>query len=203
MAQASLVLGEGVVGAVDDAEVLAAADLQAGLDQAAPTADQAVEGLDDHAFAAGRGELLPPGDGRFLGGRVGDVDVEVLGRGEQVGVRGVFLLDSKNWFGVVTVERGVPTVTPRDNPDAAWSWPRLTARLMGASAANKEAIQHLTGVRTWVQPIVVVWAPFEQRCVESNGVVFVAGKALAQWLSTQPQRLDNAAIGRIRACLSV
>jgi hypothetical protein len=119
-----------------------------------------------------------------LEARWGNVDHFLVGPG------GVFLLDSKNWFGEVTVEGGVATVTPRDNPDAAWSWPRLTNGLKAASAKNKEAIQRLTGVRTWVQPVVVVWAPFAQGVVASNGVVFVAGEALADWLVAQPQRLD-------------
>src|SRR5215218_8556511 len=38
-----------------------------------------------------------------------------------VSEEGVFVLDSKRWFGEVTVEGGTPTITPRDNPDAAWS----------------------------------------------------------------------------------
>jgi hypothetical protein len=131
-----------------------------------------------------------------LEARWGNVDHFVLGPA------GVFLLDSKNWFGDVTVEDGIATVTPRDNPDAAWSWPRLTNKLKAASAGNKDAIQRLTGVKTWVQPVVVVWAPFEQRCVTSNGVVFVAGEALADWLVAQPKRLtpvQQEKVGRIIA----
>lgn len=75
-------------------------------------------------------------------------------------------------------------------------------QLKATSAANKDAIQRLTGVRTWVQPVVVVWAPFEQRCVTSNGVVFVAWEALADWLVGQPDRLNASQqdkIGRILA----
>lgn len=130
-----------------------------------------------------------------LQARFGNVDHFAVGPG------GVFLLDSKNWFGDVTVEHGVATVTPRDNPDAAWAWPRLTNGLKAASAENKDAIQRLTGVKTWVQPVVVVWAPFEQRCVESNGVVFVAGEALAEWLAARPRRLQPDAITKLRAVL--
>lgn len=132
-----------------------------------------------------------------LTAKYGNVDHLVIGPG------GVFLLDSKNWFGDVHVQNGVATVTPRDNPDAAWSLPRLTNGLRGASAANKEALEKLTGVRTWVQPVVVVWAPFEQRYIESAGVYFIAGQALADWLRDRPSRLSPDAVAKIRGVLAV
>jgi hypothetical protein len=119
-----------------------------------------------------------------------------------VGPAGVFLLDSKNWSGAVTVENGTATVTPPDNPDAAWSWPRLNGALKAASAGNKDAIQRMTGVRAWVQPVVVVWAPFEQRCVDSNGVVYVAGEALEEWLRSLPTRMDAGRIERVSRLLA-
>jgi len=62
-----------------------------------------------------------------------------------VGPAGVFLLDSKNWFGDVTVADGVATVTPRDNPDAAWSETGLARRMRGMSAGNKEALKVADG----------------------------------------------------------
>lgn len=126
-----------------------------------------------------------------LQGRFGNVDHMVVGPG------GVFLLDSKNWFGVVTVADGVATVTPRDNPDAAWSWPRLSGALRGASAGNKEALEKLTGIRTWVQPVVVIWAPFEQGCEVSGGVAYVAGEQVADWLREQPARLSQERVDKL------
>jgi Nuclease-related domain len=126
-----------------------------------------------------------------LRARYGNVDHIV------VGPAGVFLLDSKNWFGDVTVQDGTATITPKDNPDAAWSWPRLARALRGASAANQKAMESLTGVRAWVQPVVVVWAPFEQRCVRSAGVVYVAGEALADWLAHEPTRLSSEQISQL------
>jgi hypothetical protein len=131
-----------------------------------------------------------------LEAKFGNVDHFIVGPG------GVFLLDSKNWSGIVSIEDGIATVTPPDNPDAAWSWPRLPGALKRASFKNKEAIEKLTGVRVFVQPVVVIWAPFEQRQVLSNGVVYVAGDFLETWLRSLPLRLDNARsaqIGRLLA----
>jgi len=119
-----------------------------------------------------------------------------------VGPAGVFLLDSKNWSGVVSVADGVATVTPRENPDAAWSWPRLPGALKRASFQNKEAIERLTGVRVFVHPVVVIWAPFDQEHVLSNGVNYVAGEFLETWLRSLPTRLDGARIGQVSRLLT-
>ena len=113
----------------------------------------------------------------------GNIDHLVIGPG------GVFLLDSKNWFGDVTVEAGAATVTARDDPDTAWTWTKLNRTLKAASAANSTALTRMTGRREWITPVVVVWAPFEQRCVESDGVVYVKGDALTQWLNSRVPRL--------------
>ncbi len=120
-----------------------------------------------------------------------------------VGPSGVFLLDSKNWGGTVTLEDGIVMVTPRDNPDAAWSPRGLSRALKAASAGNNEAIQRLTGVREWVQPVVVVWAPFEARCVLAEGIRYVAGDALVEWLTAQPARLDPATVERVGRLFAV
>jgi hypothetical protein len=127
-----------------------------------------------------------------LEARFGNIDHFV------VGPSGVFLLDSKNWGGVVTLDDAIVTVSPRDNPDAAWSPRKLSRALKGASAGNKEAIQRLTGVRAWVQPVVVIWAPFEARCVLADGIYYVAGDALVDWLTVQPARLDSSMVERVR-----
>jgi len=119
-----------------------------------------------------------------------------------VGPAGVYLLDSKNWSGVVSVADGVATVTPRDNPDAAWSSPRLPAAMKRASFQNKEAIEHLTGVRVFVHPVVVIWAPFEQEHVLSNGVNYVAGDFLETWLRSLPTRLDRSRIDQVSRLLA-
>jgi hypothetical protein len=130
-----------------------------------------------------------------LQGRFGNVDHMV------VGPNGVFLLDSKNWFGDVTVVDGVATVTPRDNPDAAWSWPRLSSasrRQRGQQGGTPEADR----IRAWVQPVVVIWAPFEQGIALSGGVAYVAGERVAEWLLEQPHRLTPERVVKLGSVIA-
>ena len=51
-------------------------------------------------------------------------DLELPGGGNvdhlAVGPPGVFVLDSKAWSGVVTVDQDGATIAPREDPDAAW-----------------------------------------------------------------------------------
>ena len=127
-----------------------------------------------------------------LAGLYGNIDHLVVSEA------GVFVLDSKRWFGEVTVDGGTPTITPRDNPDAAWTPTGLARRMRGLGVRQKDAIERLTGVRTWVQSVVVIWAPFEQQVVECDRVVYVHGDCLAEWLKARPRHLPISTVDRIR-----
>ncbi len=84
--QAIDLAGVGVLGAVDDAQVLAASAFDARLNEAfAPLGDEAHR-LDDHALAAGRGQLLPPRRASCLILDVGDIDGVAAGRLKPVGI---------------------------------------------------------------------------------------------------------------------
>jgi hypothetical protein len=85
LAQPFQVLRLGVVGAVDDAQVLPAADFDAGLDQAATATGEVGVRLDDRTLTAGRGQLLPPGGTGGDGVRVGGVDQDPPGGLDQFG----------------------------------------------------------------------------------------------------------------------
>lgn len=109
-----------------------------------------------------------------------------------VGPSGVFVLDSRAWSGVVTVDRKGATITPPDDPATAWTehgqhtaLPPLAAALVRATstaAGNAVVAPHV---------VVVVWAPFPDRLAHSGGVTYVAGDHLADWLSGQPRQLDG------------
>ena len=88
VAQPLQVSGLGVVGAVDDAQVFTAADLQAGLHQALVTAGQVGCRLDHHALAAGRGQGFPPARGVLQRSRVTGVGDAAAGRAYELGVGG-------------------------------------------------------------------------------------------------------------------
>jgi hypothetical protein len=58
----------------------------------------------------------------------------------------------------------------------------IFAKERSASVALKEHIQNGTGVRIWVEPVVVLWGQFEQGPTEVDKVTFVRGSELVDWL---------------------
>jgi hypothetical protein len=95
--------GFGVFGAVGDAQVFAAAAFVGGLRESFAAMGDKGDRFDDHAFAPGGGELLPPGDRRGLAVVVGDVDRLSIGGFEPVGVGGDELVAVLEMPGVIAV----------------------------------------------------------------------------------------------------
>ena len=115
--------------------------------------------------------------------KYGDLDHVVVGPG------GVYLLDSKNLNGTLTVEPEGLTASYGDSPRDSYSLSRL-GRSMKREASNlKSRIAETTGVVLWVQSVVVVWGEFWEREVEQDDVVYVRGDYLADWLRARPHRL--------------
>ena len=120
-------------------------------------------------------------------------DLELPGGGRvdlALGPSGTYVLDSKAWDGVVTVDLKGATITPRDRPSAAWTargehraFPSAAARVVRALSAPAGAPVPIP------RPVVVVWAAFPDRVTECGGVAYVAGDHLAEWLVDQPPRL--------------
>ena len=46
----------------------------------------------------------------------------------------------------------------------------------------------------WVQPVVVIWGEFAQHRHEENGVTYLAGSSLSEWLSEQPAKLSASRV---------
>jgi hypothetical protein len=108
-----------------------------------------------------------------------------------VGPAGTFVIDSKAWRGVVTVDHKGATITPVGDPDAAWTARGRHRSLPPAAAAVAHGLTVTTGGRTPAPcAVVVVWSPFPERVAVSGGVTYVAGEHLAAWLAGQPRRLD-------------
>jgi hypothetical protein len=105
------------------------------------------------------------------------------------GPPGVFLLDTKNLHGVVSVERGVLSVRWHEDPDDGYEAPRLARRVRGA-AAGLHATLSEQGCDVWVQPIVVLWGSFDQRSLQSDGVAWIHGTDLATVLANRPIELS-------------
>jgi len=127
------------------------------------------------------------------GGGKTNVDHVVLGDA------GLFLLDTKNYSGEGHVENGEFRVTWLEDPDDGWTCPSIAGRMRGAAAGLKDRITAATGERPWVQPVVVLWMRFPQRVVEADGVWFVHGDALVEWLESRnssSRNLDGEAVAR-------
>lgn len=100
------------------------------------------------------------------------------------GPGGSFVLESRAWDGVVTVDAKGATVTPARGPSGAWTargehrtLPRTTVQVAGALARAG-----YPGLRS-PRAVVVVWAPFAEGVVETGGVTYVAGDRLLGWLT--------------------
>jgi hypothetical protein len=123
---------------------------------------------------------LPSPDWRVwhdLPGRSGtNVDHVVLGPA------GLFLLDSENYSGEAAIEGGELRVRWLEDREDGWTCHGLVPRMRAASAELSERIESATGVRAWVQPVVVLWMPFTPERADVSGVCFVQGQSLAAWL---------------------
>jgi hypothetical protein len=93
-----------------------------------------------------------------------DIETE-LGNRDHVacGPGGVFLLETKQPGGEVTVEGEVVRVQRLDDTDLSYDMSRLGGRLRREAMKLSAKLQAETGSRVWVQGVVVVWAPFPQR----------------------------------------
>lgn len=102
-----------------------------------------------------------------------------------IGPPGAFVLDSRAWRGVVTVDHKGATITPDGRPDAAWTARGQHCSLAPAAAALGRVVSaggsHLPAPRA----VVVVWATFPDRLALSGGITYVAGDHLVEWLSGQ------------------
>jgi hypothetical protein len=131
------------------------------------------------------------------------VETDAVNRDHVAGGRvGVFLLETKRPGGEVTVEGDVVRVQRLDNPDLSYDMSRLGSRLRHEAMKLSAELQADTGRRTWVQAVVVVWAPFPQRVVESNRIVYVRGDELASWLASRDHTLTAGRCEQIGAVIS-
>jgi Nuclease-related domain len=127
----------------------------------------------------------------------GNVDHVLLGPG------GVYVLDSKAWNGVVSVDDGGATITPRDNPDAAWTERGQQSRQARAGVTVARALAARSNVTVPAPvPVVVLWSPFPQRVATSGGVTYVEGNHLADWLISRPRKLHRQQIAQLGAVVS-
>lgn len=127
---------------------------------------------------------------------INDVDT---GRGNidhiLIGPPGVFMLESKNLHGDLSVRGGVLTVRWHEDPVDGYDDARI-GRSARACAAKARGLLADYGLAAWVQPVVVLWGSFEQRSVLSDGVAWVSGRHLADVLDARPTVLTASEVDR-------
>ena len=62
-----------------------------------------------------------------------------------------------------------------------------------------EALQNSTS--PWVQPVVVIWGEFAQHQHAENGVTYLAGSSLSEWLGKQPTKLSEHRVEELSAAV--
>ena len=118
-----------------------------------------------------------------------------------VGPAGVFVLDTKNYSGAVTVERGGLTLAY-----GSGARPRVLGDSLGRQARAQGAALHdvlrRRGVeRPWAAAIIVFWAEFPQQIAGGDRVTYVHGDALVSYLRSRPQTFTPDRVARIADAL--
>jgi hypothetical protein len=117
-----------------------------------------------------------------------------------IGPAGAFLLESKNLNGTVTVHQGLLSVRWKEDPDDGYEQAHVAARVRGAAAELADRLRS-AGQPVWIQPIVVLWATFQQRSILSDGVAWIQGKNLAAVLTNRPRRLTDTQVDDLAAAV--
>jgi hypothetical protein len=113
-----------------------------------------------------------------------------------VGPGGVYLLESKNLQGVVSVQGGVPHLARHHDPEQTVVFDRVRQRALPVRSSQGE-IEQRTGHRVWAQAVVVFWSEFPEGLVEDDRCVFIDGSRLRSWLQSQPTRLSRDEVEKI------
>jgi hypothetical protein len=137
------------------------------------------------------------GAAQRLPARFGNVD-HVL-----IGPPGVFLLESKQLGGRVSVAEDEQQVHWFEAPADGYRNVAIAGRARGAAAELSRDLAALGGRRPWVQSGVVLWADFEQGVIEHNRVVWTHDSRLPGVVTARPTAhpLDAAAVACVADCV--
>jgi hypothetical protein len=101
------------------------------------------------------------------------------------GPPGVFLLETKNLSGTITVEDGVLVARQFDDPDEVYRYTSLAPRLRGQAKELSARLRADTGRGAWVTAVAVIWGHFPTGEIEHENVVYIRGDGLAEWLGAR------------------
>ena len=108
-----------------------------------------------------------------------------------VGGGGVYLLDSKNLQGVLTIKRGTPHLARRHDPDGDVVFYKMRTQALANAKRLKEDIERRTGLHPWVQTVLVFWSEFPEGLVQEGKCIFIEGSRICEWLQRRPNRLGQ------------
>jgi hypothetical protein len=115
-----------------------------------------------------------------------DIDAEYGNWDHVVAGRAVFLLDTKHHSDAAVELRGEALrVEYLDDPTESYEL-RICGAMKARAAAVSRVIGEATGVRVFVHPVVVLWPKFDQEVGSADGVTFVRGDKLAEWIARHP-----------------
>ena len=104
------------------------------------------------------------------------------------GPSGVFLLETKNLAGTISVEEGVLVARQFDDPDEIYRYRSLAPRLRGQAKELSARLHRESGARAWVNAVAVIWGHFPQGLINCENVTYIHGDRIAQWLASQSTR---------------
>jgi hypothetical protein len=112
-----------------------------------------------------------------------------------VGPGGVYLLDSKRLGGSVHVDGSGVTVRRFDDPELSYQHTG-SRHLLSLARQTHQRVMASTRIKTWVTPVMVLWAEFPQRVAEDR-CVYVHGDELVVWLRARPQTIAESRVHQV------
>jgi hypothetical protein len=64
-----------------------------------------------------------------------------------------------------------------------------------------DEVRSKTRTNVWVTPVVVLWGAYDARVEEIDGVAYVHGERLREWLEGRPDRLPPQGVRRVASAL--
>lgn len=112
-----------------------------------------------------------------------------------VGPPGVYLLDSKRLGGSVRVDGPTVTVRRLDDPELTYQHPGA-GHLLNLARQTHDRVLATSRIKTWVTPVMVLWADFPQRVAEDR-CAYVHGEELVAWLRSRPQQIASSRVQQV------
>lgn len=118
-----------------------------------------------------------------------------------IGPAGIFVLDTKNYNGTITVTRDNLTVAHGPESPVRTFGDRLARQCRAQGAELHDVLRRRGHDRLWVSAVVVFWSEFPQQSVVGDRVTYVHGDALVSWLRSQPKKLTPERIADVAGAL--